>query len=350
MIDEEQLTELTAWLAEAGLAGESELALLIGFCERAVAAGLPLARAHVLIDTLDPVHEGHVFRWGHDATLPPEQGYGRTSQIIASGELEPAFVPAASQVDAWRRSPFYRMRETGESLLRRRIPAAGETEYDVLAGYAAAGLTDYVAIINRFAADGTIGEMDCVYSAWATKDPVGFQSEHVAALQRLTPFLALAIKSVSLARMTGTLMQTYLGRDATRRILSGRIVRGVADRVDAVLWFSDLRGFTRITDTTPEHVIPLLNDYADVIVSALHEQGGEVLKFVGELTARSTSDPNNIASQNPEIPRPARHFMRSERPRVGVGLLQLPHQVTFLVRPPGRSHGDLRSMQPCPVR
>ena len=284
MIDEEQLTALTAWLAEAGLAGEAELAVVIGFCERAVAAGLPLARAHVLIDTLDPVHEGHVFRWGHDATLPPEQGYGRTSQIIASGQLEPAFVPAAPQVDAWRRSPFYRLRETGESLWRRRIPATDETESDVLAAYAASGCTDYVAIINRFAAGGTIGEMDCVYSAWATKDPSGFQSEHVAALQRMTPFLALAIKSVSLARMTGTLMQTYLGRDAARRILSGRIVRGVADRIDAVLWFSDLRGFTRITDTTPERVIPLLNDYADVIVSALHEQGGDVLKFVGDGT------------------------------------------------------------------
>ena len=284
MIDEEQLTALTAWLAEAGLAGEAELAVVIGFCERAVAAGLPLARAHVLIDTLDPVHEGHVFRWGHDATLPPEQGYGRTSQIIASGQLEPAFVPAAPQVDAWRRSPFYRLRETGESLWRRRIPATDETESDVLAAYAASGCTDYVAIINRFAAGGTIGEMDCVYSAWATKDPSGFQSEHVAALQRMTPFLALAIKSVSLARMTGTLMQTYLGRDAARRILSGRIVRGVADRIDAVLWFSDLRGFTRITDTTPKRVIPLLNDYADVIVSALHEQGGDVLKFVGDGT------------------------------------------------------------------
>ena len=125
--------------------------------------------------------------------------------------------------------------------------------------------------------------MDCVYSAWATKDP-SFQNEHVAALQRMTRFLALAIKSVSLARMTGTLMQTYLGRDAARRILSGRIVRGVADRIDAVLWFSDLRGFTRITDTTPERVIPLLNDYADVIVSALQEQGGDILKFVGDGT------------------------------------------------------------------
>jgi hypothetical protein len=92
MIDEEQLTELTAWLAGAGLAGEPELALVIGFCERTVAAGLPLARARVLIDTLDPVHEGRVFRWGYDTSVPPEQEYGRTTQIVASGTVEPAFV------------------------------------------------------------------------------------------------------------------------------------------------------------------------------------------------------------------------------------------------------------------
>ena len=49
------------------MAGKSELALVIGFCDRAVAAGLPLARARVLIDTLDPVHDGRVFRWGYDA-------------------------------------------------------------------------------------------------------------------------------------------------------------------------------------------------------------------------------------------------------------------------------------------
>ncbi len=231
MIDEKQLTELTAWLAGAGLAGKSELALVFGF----------------LIDTLHPVHEGRIFRWGHDPSLPSEHEYGRTNQIVASGTMEPASGPDAPRADVWRGSTFYRMRETGESLLRRRIPAVDETEFNVLPDLRAGGFTDYVAIINRFAADGTIGEMDCVYSSWATKDPDGFQNEHVAALQRIMPFLALAIKSVSLTRMTGTLMQTYLGRDAGRRVLSGRIVRGVADRIDAVLWFSDLRGFTRIT-------------------------------------------------------------------------------------------------------
>jgi len=89
---------------------------------------------------------------------------------------------------------------------------------------------------------------------------------------------------VSLARMTRTLMETYLGRDAGQRVLSGRIVRGIAERIDAVVWFSDLRGFTRITDTAPEQAIPLLNEYSDVIVSAIHEHGGDVLKLIGDGT------------------------------------------------------------------
>jgi adenylate cyclase len=67
-------------------------------------------------------------------------------------------------------------------------------------------------------------------------------------------------------------------------VLGGRIVRGIAERIDAVVWFSDLRGFTRITDTAPEQVIPLLNDYSDAIVSAIHEHGGDVLKLIGDGT------------------------------------------------------------------
>jgi adenylate cyclase len=84
--------------------------------------------------------------------------------------------------------------------------------------------------------------------------------------------------------MTSTLMETYLGRDAGRRVLGGKIVRGLAEEIDAVVWFSDLAGFTRITDTTPEQVIPLLNDYSDAIVSAIHEHGGDVLKLIGDGT------------------------------------------------------------------
>jgi adenylate cyclase len=275
-------TELSAWLTQVGLDGTSEPEIVFGFCERCVAAGMPLARGLVAIDTLDPVHEGRVFRWGYNPGLAPMVEYGRTSQEgLAAGGFDPQDVEAARR---WRNSAFFHMLQTGASLLRRRLSAATKDEFAWLSDLYAEGMTDYVAVINRFAAAGVIGEMDGVYSSWATATPDGFSDNHIAALERLVPYLALAIKSVSLVRMTGTLMQTYLGRDAGQRVLSGRILRGVADTIQAVIWFSDLRGFTRITDTVPKQVIPLLNAYSDVIVSAIHQNGGDVLKLIGDAT------------------------------------------------------------------
>ncbi len=283
MIAEDGIDALNAWLAKAGLRGEPEAALVSGFCERAVAAGLPISRAMLLIDTLHPVYEGRLVRWGHDPSQPVVLEYGRTGLPGGDPDLPlPSGGEQAEMVTRWRASPFFRMLQTGESLLRRRVTAESEAEFPVLRDYRAAGMTDYVAIINRFAPEGVIGEMDCVYSSWVTARADGFADAHVAALMRVVPTLALAVKAAALARMTGTLMETYLGRDAGRRVLSGRIMRGVADRIDAVIWFSDLRGFTRITDSAPEQVIPLLNDYADVIVSAIHAQGGDVLKLIGD--------------------------------------------------------------------
>jgi adenylate cyclase len=274
--------ELSAWLAQAGLAGTPETEIISAFCDRCVAAGIPLARAHVAIDTLHPVHEGSLFRWGYSPNEASVHEYGRTS-------LEGVDAPGPVSLDAqatevWRRSPFNNMLQTGASLLRRRLNADTKGEFSMLADWLAAGMTDYVAITTRLAAEGVIGEMDAVYSSWGTTAAEGFNDEQIAKLRYVVPHLALAIKSVSLARMTRTLMETYLGRDAGQRVLSGRIVRGIAERIDAVVWFSDLRGFTRITDTTPEQAIPLLNDYSDVIVSAIHEHRGDVLKLIGDGT------------------------------------------------------------------
>jgi adenylate cyclase len=280
-MNENLSTELLAWLTQAGLAGTSETDIVSVFCDRCVTAGIPLGRAHVAIDTLHPVHEGRLFRWGYP-NEPLVHEYGRTS--LAGLDVSGAVSLDAQATDVWRHGPFYNMLQTGASLLRRRLNADTKDEFSMLADWLAAGMTDYVAITTRFAAEGVIGEMDAVYSSWGTKAPEGFNDSQIATLEHLVPHLALAVKSVSLTRMTRTLMETYLGRDAGQRVLSGRIVRGLAERIDAVIWFSDLRGFTRITDTTPEQVIPLLNDYSDVIVSAIHEHGGDVLKLIGDGT------------------------------------------------------------------
>jgi adenylate cyclase len=50
-----------------------------GFCDRCIAAGLPLARALLFVDTLHPVHEGRLLRWGYDPTESPLLEYRRTS-------------------------------------------------------------------------------------------------------------------------------------------------------------------------------------------------------------------------------------------------------------------------------
>ena len=266
---EAEIAKLATWLAKAGLEGRAETALVEGFCSRAVAGGLPLARALILIDTLHPIHEGRAFRWERDKPEATLTEYGRT----AEGEA----------AERWRTSPLYRLLTSGESLLRLRLTAETEAEFPSMAELREAKFTDYVAIINRFAEDGVIGEMDCVYSYWTTDRPEGFTDDEIGALKRLTPFLGLAIKAASLARIAETLVETYLGRDAGRRVLRGRIERGVTDRIKTVLWFSDLRNYTRISETSaPEEIIPLLNDYAEAIVSSIHQNTGDVLKLIGD--------------------------------------------------------------------
>ena len=268
-MDKDEFAKLSAWITEAGLAGQSESAILAGFCEREVALGLPLARALVLIDTLHPIYEGRAFRWTRAQKETTLTEYGRSDDDLSR----------------WQRSPFHLLEESDEPLLRRRLTVDTESEFSIFPELRADGMTDYVAIANRFTGDEIIGRMDCVYSSWATDAPQGFDDDDVADLCRLVPFLALAVKSASLARIAGTLVETYLGRDAGRRVLQGRIARGVAEQIEAVLWFSDLRDYTRISDTAnPADIIPLLNHYADAIISAIHEQGGDVLKLMGDGT------------------------------------------------------------------
>jgi len=280
VMDEAFFIATAAWLTEAGIAGISEGEIISGFCARCVEAGLPLGRCIMFIDTLHPVHEGRLYQWDFGVADLRLLEYGRTDpDALAASGSSPEDNEALKR---WRRSPFYQMLQTGETLFRLRLNAANVEGFSLLPDWLAAGLTDYVAIICRFAPEGIIGEMDGVYISYATLAAEGFSDPHIAALERLTPSLALAFKSAALQRMTTTLMETYLGRDAGQRVLSGRIVRGMSERIDAVIWFSDLRGFTRITDATPEQAIPLLNDYADVIVSTIHEHGGDVVKLIGD--------------------------------------------------------------------
>lgn len=272
-MDAHRILDLSRWITDAGLQGLPATELVGGFCERLVEAGVPLTRTVIGADTLHPTIAGHVVTWdstGRNAAEVRQTDYGTTTD------------PALEE--KWLRSPFHRLYTTGQVMLRRRLIDGCEAgEFPVVDELHAQGATDYMAIVNRLGPDAAIGEMDCIFSSWVTHHADGFSDVQQDALLTLAGTLALALRGHAVARIANTLVETYLGRDAGHRVLRGHIRRGIAEKLDAVLWFSDLQGFTRITDTAPpETILPLLNDYAELVVTAIHQHGGQVLKFMGD--------------------------------------------------------------------
>ena len=269
--DNAALADLSRWIAERTLAGDAETRMLEGVCERLGRLGIVLKRVLIGADTLHPVLEGRIFEWHRDLEDVKEVEYGRTASTGTD--------------ENWLRSPFHYLFTTGQTMIRRRLPQGPQDDpiFPILTDLAANGTTDYVAFSNRLGGALVIGEMDAVFSSWTTDRPGGFSDADIAVLNQIVPTVASSILGSALGRIAGTLVETYLGRDAGRRVLRGTINRGIAERLRTVLWFSDLKGFTRLVDTVAsEQIIPLLNDYADAIVSSIHEHEGQVLKFIGD--------------------------------------------------------------------
>jgi adenylate cyclase len=261
---------LMNWLVSQGLTGLPENDLVRGFCERCRASGLDLSRGLVFIDTLHPIFEGRGFRWNDTETNESDSfEYGSTS--------------GGGGAQNWRRSVFHHMLEHGHDELQIDLADCSSLDFSVIGDLAAKGHKHFVAFVHRFGEAGTLGQMDCVYSYWLTRRTDGFGEPGLAALRDLLPVLGLAIKSGAQVEIARTLGRVYLGRDASEQVLRGRIARGVTERINAVLWFSDLRGSTAISENlTPDEIIPFLNDYAQAAIDAIHDEGGDVLKLIGD--------------------------------------------------------------------
>jgi adenylate cyclase len=263
-----KILELQEWVIASALSDMDEAALLQGVCDRLVSAGMELWRAAAAIDSLHPTVEGHFFEWR------------RTKGKAGGREYERDNVAD----DKWRQSPFYQLIETRQPRLRcRRGDNYRQGEFPMVDDLFAEGVTDYLAYVIPFSDIVRTDDSDALSTSWCADRPGGFTDEQVDVLDRLLPTMALALRNRAIARSANNLVQVYLGRDAGARVLRGQIARGRTESIRAVLWYSDLAGFTRIADTAPpDQIVPLLNDYADCQVSAIHGQGGQVLKFVGD--------------------------------------------------------------------
>ena len=261
--------EIGEWIVRAALAGANEIEILAGLCERMIGAGLPLVRASVANDLLDPTFGGRGVRW-----------------LRGQGGLEEPFarVDDALADESWTRSPFFFLVESSQPTLRRRLDATYRCgEFPMLDQFQEEGVTDYVAFIARVGESVRLGEVKGIVASWTTDAPNGFTDAQIELLGGIMPELTLVFMLRTTHRIARTVITTYLGSDAAERVLAGNIVRGRAEPLRAVVWYSDLIGFTRISDTaSADTVLALLNDYAEAQVEEIEAHGGHVLKFIGD--------------------------------------------------------------------
>lgn len=257
-------------LTQRALNGGNELDLLAVFCEACRQNGILLGRAVAFMGTLHPIYEERAFRWDWKEPVESISEY-EADQLLSA--------------DSWRRSALFHLAQTGDTEVRRRIGFGNRLDFSGLEALAASGHTDFIAFACRFGKDVVVGDMNCFYSYFTTVAPNGFSEAELADLRTLVPQLALASRAAALTGITRTVASVYLGEDAAREVLSGEIVRGHASRINAVVWYSDLEGFTRLSDISdPDEIIPLLNDYSDAVISSVHEADGNVLKLIGDGT------------------------------------------------------------------
>lgn len=228
---------------------------------RILAAGFPLARLTLHSGVLHPQFLGTSFIWWRDT--------GQTVQTFVAHEVR--------DVVPYQNNPVLRVIQGGETLRRRVDVADRELDFPILRDLKAKGCTDYLAL----PVPGAHGRRYAV--TYTTDRAEGFSAQQVTELTGISQRMSVACDSFGQRELTRHLLKIYLGPNAGPKVLAGQIRRGTGEELTAVLWSSDLRGFTARSDRLPgQQMIAILNALFDAQATAIHKYGGEILKFIGD--------------------------------------------------------------------
>ena len=228
--------------------------------ERIVAAGIPVTRLFWGVRTLHPLVGATGYIWRQDST--------DVVQRAASWD--------ETNSEEFRQSPITLPVETGK-LHRFRLTGEEPLGHPILEELRNDGLTDYVVLPMTFV-DGNRNPI-----SFQTDKPEGFADDDIEALERIASVMALFVEAETRYRTARQLLSTYVGNRTGDRVLSGAIRRGMGETIRAVVWFSDLRGFTPLTETLEnEALLDHLNTYFELAGAAVAAEGGEILKFLGD--------------------------------------------------------------------
>jgi adenylate cyclase len=226
-----------------------------------VAAGLPLDRASTHIGTLHPQLIGFAWNW-----------------LINDGFCDEVKVAeATNSTDSYTRSPLRRVLELGETVRRKTRDPSAQAEFPIMKEFAEQGLSEYIAMPMN--GGGLYHNAMTV----ATKRDSGFSEADFATIRRLLDLFALHVERHIALRIADNALNAYLGETAAAKVLNGSIKRGSGERTRAIIWVSDLRGFTDLSGRLGDaNMIALLNAYFECLADAVLYHGGDVLKFMGD--------------------------------------------------------------------
>ena len=253
--------ELCNWLiTDARLLAADPPTYLRTLGERLHASGLGVTRLTTGIPTLHPNVDSFSGLW--------ELGKGTTGRMY---RMTP------DMAHQFENSPLKVVYDEARTVRCPLETPPVEGEYGVLADLRSKGLTDYVVMPLPFS-DGTTKAV-----SYATDKSGGFSDTDLETLDAIRPYLAAIEEAMHTRLVTTTLLDTYVGPVAGRRVADGAIRRGMQETIRAAIWFSDLKGFTDLSERLRgSELIALLNDYFDVVTAAIEAEGGEVLKFIGD--------------------------------------------------------------------
>ena len=254
------LEPVAVWLLTAGRRIVNPRQFLDGLVAQLDAVGADFDRMRISSPTLHPQLAALGISWTR----------GEQAQLWSG-------MHGVMQSDAYIGSPMEFVRNSQQTLHQTIQAEASSGEHPVWQELRALGMRDYLAIPMFLSA----GQLDIL--TVATRHATGFDDGDIARFQALANLLTPLVELMVGRRTTLGLLDTFVGKRISERILQGQVKRGDGELIEAAFWYSDLRGFTALSETLPtDQLLRLLNDYYEYCAAAAAARGGEILQFIGD--------------------------------------------------------------------
>ncbi len=277
-----KLIQFVQWFLTEGRHVKTAVELVYGFIQQLHSLEVSIMRASITLRTLHPQVETISLKWWEQG-LKPNLHESPTLLSVQHHSFPKGVITEAIYTfgifggERHQRSPFYALLEGADMIHFDITPEQTEFAYPILKDMHALGATGYVAL----PLDYNSGLRETC--GWTTKHPEGFTPEALTVLKGAVVYLAMGLEYHANEHKTASLLSIYLGRKTGKQVLAGKVLRGDVESIKAVIWYSDLRGFTRLSEIhESQQVVAWLNDYFEVVMQTIEQAHGEILKLIGD--------------------------------------------------------------------